>query len=251
MNIDERIANLVAATIRSTPIEQELLREDIIAMAPVMTANPGATAPLVVILDTRRVAYFKRFRDQNPNLCQQYRHDRVDVPLNEVTAWRLAWAMGDPWRQLLPTAVVRRIDGSGGALINQKDGTPDPDAFTDAAGQVMAAALFDALIGNQDRNLLNFRYDATSTRLGLIDHGFAFARPGDFVNGSAFVAARRLAPAPAGVITDREERALEALLQSGDLHGLRRFLTANRADALEERARRMLGRRCLLGVGDF
>lgn len=251
MNIDERIANLVGATARSTPIEQELLREPIIAMAPIMTLNPGTTTPLVVILETRRTAYFKRFRDQNANLCNQYGHERIEVPLNEVTAWRLAFAMGDPWRQLLPTAVIRKIEGNGGALINEKAGKPDLDAFADATGQVMAAAFFDALTGNQDRNLLNFRYDATSKRLGLIDHGFTFARPHDFVNGSAFVVARKLAGPPVALIADRERRALQALLDSGDLHGLRAFLDSDRADAVESRAERMLTTRCLLGVGDF
>jgi len=38
--------------------------------------------------------------------------------------------------------------------------------------------LRDALIAQQDRHLDNARFDGDS--LGLIDHGFSFALPGDF-----------------------------------------------------------------------
>lgn len=250
MKIEDRIANLTAAT-RGTPIELDLARGSIAVTAPVVTVTPGVTSPVAVVLETRRVAYFKRFGDQNKASCQHYGHDRFDVPLNEVAAWRLADAMGDPWRQLLPTAVLRNIGGRSGVLINHKHGKPNPDAFVDARGQVSAAALFDALIGNQDRHMLNYRYDAQVRRLGLIDHGFAFAKPGDFVNGSAFVAARLTAGPPESTVSLTEQAVLERLLGSGDLFGLRRFLAADRADALEARAEKMARTRCLLGVGAF
>jgi hypothetical protein len=237
VKIEERIRNLSAAT-RGTPIEQDLARGRISMVAPVVTATPGATTPVVV-------------GDQNPAACRHYGHEPFDVPCNEVTAWRLAYAMGDPWRQLLPTAVLRNIGGRTGVLVNHKDGKPNPDAFTDARGQVMAAALFDALIANQDRHALNYRYDATTRRLGLIDHGFAFARPGDFMNGSAFLAARLLAGPPESLLSPTEQRVLEVLLDSGDLHGLRGFLATDRADALEARAENMARNRCLPAVGAF
>lgn len=250
MEIEERIANLSRATGR-TPIEQDLARGPIVTAAPVLTATPGVTAPIAVLLESRTIAYFKRFADQNQQSCQHYGHERFDVPLNEITAWRLAYAMGDPWRQLLPTAVLRNIGGRTGVLINHKDGKPDIDAFTDALGQVMAAAFFDALIGNQDRHLMNYRYDSTTRRLGLIDHGFAFARPGDFMNGSAFLAARLRVGPPDSLVSSAELNVLERLLASGDLHGLRSFLAADRADALQARARTMAQTRCLPAVGAF
>jgi hypothetical protein len=250
MDIDTRIANLVAATAHGTAIEQELLRTEVLAIGPLITPNVGTSAPPVAFLKTRREAYFKRFCDQVPRLCAHYKQDRMDVPLNEVVAWRLAYAMGAPWDQLVPTAVLRKIDGFGGALINGKPGSVDYNALTEAKAQTKAAGFFDALIGNQDRNARNFRYDTTNKRLGLIDHGFAFARPGDPINnGSFFFGQRRLANEYS--LTAAEHAALDALVQSGDLHGLRGFLPVDRVDALEARAQGMLRSGCLPAVGLF
>lgn len=249
MNIDERIANLTSATAHGTPIEQELLRSGIIAMGAAITGSAGTSAPPLVVLDTRRRAFFKRFCDQKANLCRQYGHDRVEAPVNEVIAWRLAFAMGDPWRQMLATAVLRKINDLGGALINEKPGKVNDAALANVMNQVVAAGFWDALIGNQDRNMRNYRYDADSNSLGLIDHAFAFARPGDLFNSSAFLAGRRLHAGP--TLIPKELEALESMLDSGDLHGLRDFLPADRADALEDRARGMLNRRVLPAPGAF
>jgi hypothetical protein len=250
MDIDTRIANLVAATVTGTPIEQELLRAPVIALASPITKSTGTSAPPLVILETRRSCFFKRFRDQVPRICANYRHHPYDVPLNEVATWRLAWAMGNPWRQLLPTSVFRKIEEAGGALINAKHGIIDYDVFAQAPAQVAAAAFFDALVGNQDRNAGNFRYDAATKRLGLIDHGFVFARPGDPINNGSFFAAHRRHQNQLG-LTQRELEALEHLLGTDDLHGLRGFIAHDRAEALEARAEKMLGSKCLLGVGAF
>jgi hypothetical protein len=250
MDLDTRIANLVAATATGTPIEQELLRAPIIAAAPPVTKSPGTSAPLLVVLETRRACFFKRFKDQVPRICANYRHHPFDVPLNEVATWRLAWAMGNPWRQLLPTSVFRKIDDAGGALTNEKAGAINYDVFTGAPAQVASAAFFDALIGNQDRNAGNFRYDAESKRLGLIDHGFVFARPGDPINNGSFFHGWRRQQNQLG-LSPRELNALEALLDSEDLHGLRNFIAEDRADAVQARAEKMQASKCLIGVGAF
>lgn len=243
MNLTDRIANLNAATAYGTVIEQELLHDQVIEVGTAITGSPGSSAPLLVVLESRRSAFFKRFCDQNRTLCAQYNQHPFDVPLNEVTAWRLASAMGDPWRQLLPTAVLRVIDNNGGALVNDKHGKVDTAVFTEAASQVAAAAFWDALIGNQDRNMRNFRYDARHRRLGLIDHGFVFARPNDPINRSSYFLAERRRQGLIS-ITQREQTVLEELLAS-ELHGLRDFLAADRADALQARGERMFSSRCL------
>jgi hypothetical protein len=250
VDVDERIANLMAAARPENPIEQELLTGGIIEIGQAITSTVGTSAPPLVILDTRRAAFFKRFCDQKPNICSHYGHDRMDVPLNEAAAWRLAYALGDPWRQLLPTAVLRQIEGRGGVLINEKHGAVDNRVFTEAQSQVNAAGFWDALIGNQDRNARNYRYDNTTRRLGLIDHGFVFGRHGDPQNASMFLAVRRSAPGGASV-TPSERTALESLLSSGDLHGLRGFVPRGRADAVEARASSMLSRGLLPAVGAF
>jgi hypothetical protein len=250
MDINTRIAHLVAAAACGPPVERELHQARVIVVAPHQTQHPGTSAPSIVVLETQRVAYFKRFRDQSPKLCAAYRHDRVEVPMNEVIAWRLAHAMGSPWARLVPPSVLRKLDGAGGALTDEMRGQADTSALlADAAAAAVGAAFWDALIGNQDRNPGNFRYDAATGRLGLIDHGFSFARPGDPIN-SAIFHAFRIGQGLAR-ITSAEHAALVALLRSGDLHGLRRFLPADRANALDARARAIVTTGQLPAVGAF
>jgi hypothetical protein len=236
MDLQERINNLMAATAVGTAVEQDLLRAGVITMGTAITATGGTSAPPLVILDTRRTAFFKRFRDQRPNICARYGHDPFDVPLNEVAAWRLAFAMGDPWRQLVPTAVFRKINDAGGALINDRKAKADLRVFAEAGGQAAAAGFWDSLIGQQDRNTQNFRYDRSTRTLAVIDHGFSFARPGDLCNSAIFAHARHQS-SPA--ISPDERAALEAL-RIADLHGLREFIAPDRASALERRSTEML-----------
>jgi hypothetical protein len=120
LTIDDRIANLNAATAHGTTIEEELLRVDVIAMGAALTTSPGSSGPLLVALETRRSAFFKRFCDQNRNLCTRFGQHPFDVPLNEVVAWRLAAAMGNPWRQLLPTAVLRGAAGRMAQIVARR-----------------------------------------------------------------------------------------------------------------------------------
>jgi len=208
VHLQERINNLMAATVIGNGIEQDLLRARVITVGTALTATGGTSAPPLVILETRRSAFFKRFRDQRPNVCSHYGHDPMDVPLNEVAAWRLAFAMGDPWRQLLPTAVFRKINEAGGALINDRKAKADLRVFSEADSQVSAAGFWDALIGQQDRNQQNFRYDRPTRTLGLIDHGFSFARSGDVCTSTIFLTSRY---ATSHEITDEEYAALEAI----------------------------------------
>ena len=243
MDIDARIAKLAAAAAASpSPVEQELLRANVIVMAPHQTHHPGTSAPSIVYLATGRVGYFKRFRDQRLDLCAHYGHDRVEVPMNEVTAWRLAMALGDPWARLVPASVLRKLTDehgalAGGALINEMRGQANASmAMSCAPDDVAAAGFWDALIGNQDRNPGNLRFSSDGG-LGLIDHGFSFGRPGDFVNSAMFVQARHAMGRAA--ITEQERAALVGIL-SHDLHGLRGFLEPDRAHALDARARSML-----------
>jgi hypothetical protein len=114
----------------------------------------------------------------------------------------------------------------------------------------LAAAFFDSLIGQQDRHRGNYRRDAGNEKLGLIDHGYAFAHlPDQYFNRSVFVEWRW--DAARGDLTEAEREALEGLLASGDLHGLERFLLPEEAEALASRAKRMLERGAILDLGEF
>jgi hypothetical protein len=71
----------------------------------------------------------------------------------------------------------------------------------------------------------------------VIDHGYSFARPGDTINMSPFVAVRG---AGDPVLTEWEREALERVLGTGDLCGLAGALGDERAYALERRVQMML-----------
>ncbi len=227
-----------------------MLGDRVLTIAVNGTRNPGASTTYLVVLESRRQAIFKPFDGQHPNGCANYQQDPFEAVVHEVAAWRLAHALGAPWDQLIPTAVLRGLADVGpGVLINWRRGSPDPAVFEQANAQVCAGAFWDALIGQQDRHANNFRYDAEARRLALIDNAFAFARPTDLYNQSLLLAYRR--SVHMATLREREIVALEAILDSDDLLGLRRFIAEDRADALESRARRMLERKLLPLSGDF
>lgn len=196
--LQERVDRLQDAAAHGTSLERLMLHDGILAASPNGTRHPGASTTYLVVFESRRQAIFKPFGGQQPNACANFGQDRFEVVLHEVTAWRLAHALGEPWEQLVPAAVLRHLDGIG------------PGA--------------------------------------LIDHGFAFAQPGDLLNDSLFLARRR--SANASVLGERERVALEALLGE-DLFGLPGFIAAERVDAIEQRARWMLERRLLPLPGEF
>jgi hypothetical protein len=107
----------------------------------------------------------------------------------------------------------------------------------EAREDALAAGFFDALIGNQDRHAGQFRFDAASGTLGLLDHGFAFAVERAICRGAYFQTFRRQEQV---AITDEEREALARLLDDPDLFGLAGVLEPDRAERLTWRARRML-----------
>jgi hypothetical protein len=244
----QRLVRLQEATAHGAPIEQTLLTEDVRAKSELQTNHPGVSRTHLVVLESGQ-AIFKPFEGQDPNACHHYGQTAIEAPVHEVVAWRLAHAMGEPWSQLVPAAVLRNIpDLNGGALLNYRAGGPNPEVFDRAPGQVYAAAFWDALIGQQDRHATNFRYDPVENRLATIDNAFAFAVPGALCPNALFLAWRRSDGGT--MLRSGELEALEALLGS-DLHGLRDYLAPERADALEARAQGMLERHCLPLPGVF
>jgi len=249
--LQDRIDRLQAATADGTELEQAMLREPIRIVERHTTAHPGQSRTYFVVFDSWDQAIHKPFAGQSVPSCGVYRQDRYEAPVHEVVAWRLARALGGRWEQMVPTAVLRDVPKGegGGVLIDWRDGWGDPAAFADVTGLAYAAAFWDALIGQQDRHMNNFRYLARSRRLALIDNAFSFARPGDPINASLFLAYRRSHGATQ--LAQRELEALSGLLESADLHGLSGFLPPDRLDALEVRAHKMLHTRMLPLPGAF
>lgn len=248
-DVQDRINALQAATSRASSLEIYMLTEPIWRVMPHSTNNAGLGETRLVVFESRLQAILKPFGGPDPNSCAAYGQDIDDAITHEVAAWRLAHALGEPYDQLVPTCALRDVPGIGpGVLINWRDGSPDLVVFDEATAQVHAAAFWDALVGQQDRHSTNFRYDKSSRRLALIDHGFAFARRGDISNGGIFLD-HRLKEGDE-VLTEDEAGALERLMDE-DLFGLRDFLAPDRVAAFEERANAMLSGGKLPGVGEF
>jgi hypothetical protein len=250
MDLQGRIVRLQDAAEDGTLIEQELLHDVIIDVSKNGTANAGSMDTWVVTLETgRREAIFKRLGNVNSATALIYKQDRIDANVHEVVAWRLAYAMGDPWEQLLPTVVLRTLEDHGpGVLCNRREGRPDREVFNRAAGQAAAAAFWDSLVGQQDRHAGQYRYDEKANRLALIDHAFCFARPGDYCHESVFLRRRRAQHHDR--LNEHEAEVLEGLIGS-DMYGLRMFLPEDRADALYARANKMFDTNRLLLPGDY
>lgn len=83
----------------------------------------------------------------------------------------------------------------------------------------------------------------------MIDHGYPSALPGHILNHTDLVAARHGHGAAA--LLQEEREALQRLLGAPDLLGLASFLLDDRAQALADRARRMLARDEVLRPGEF
>jgi len=138
---------------------------------------------------------------------------------------------------------------SGGAQRPTVRFAPYGRAADASAGPRASRSVLRLAIAQQDRHAGNYRWDGDAEKLGLIDHGFAFARPGQYVNQSFFVAWRWARDEQA--LIDAEQQALRNLLESRDLHGLGRFLLPEEAEALAARADLMLERSSILAVGEF
>ncbi|MDP9385845.1 MAG: hypothetical protein M3P50_11555 [Actinomycetota bacterium] len=214
------------------------------------TSTPGANSTQGVLLEDGTRAFHKTFAGVNTQVAHAYGHHPDQVPINECAAWRLAHVLGQPLSDLVAPTVMWSYGGEPGALIAGLDGvnlTGEP--FSSAPDQCLAAAFFDALIAQQDRHIGNLRWDAAAGRLGLYDHGYAFARTGMPLNSSKFVRFRW--DEGEEDLQGWELTALDGLLGSPSLLGMRDILVPGAADALEDRARRMRTSGEILRLGEF
>jgi hypothetical protein len=245
-----------------------------------VTADPGVNAVLsgLATLGMRQwTVFFKPLLGVAQATARAYGQDSVvDVGLHEVVAWRLAKALGPPWSTMVAPAVwldppgASNILHSGPILLGMGGGAELPQPGAGFEQLVSDAAFFDALIGAQDRHDQNLRA-AMPAKLGLIDHGYAFACPGDIHNGyptaGFFIRLRsgeRVFHLSHGITLDysglgalsphlasHETAALTRLEAAADLLGVADLLPHDRADALRDRTRRMLAAQQIMGIGDF
>jgi hypothetical protein len=245
MRIDTQIAAVLASQ-GGHPIERQMLDEAFVG-PPAPTSSPGVNATKRLALTGGATVFHKPFSGVNVVNALAYGQTDETPPLHDAVAWRLAVALGEPWQSLVLPCVLREHAGDDGALSLQASGWPGDLAPTLSPTWCSSAAFFDSLIAQQDRHADNWRWDGS--RLTLIDHGYAFARPGDILNHTDLLVARR--DHGAAALLNTERLALERLVGDSNLLGIASLLLPDRAQALQERAERMLARGEVLCPGEF
>lgn len=236
-------------TVMATQRDLTNLQEIALAYSPVARTDyvggDNVNTVLHVQLASGQRAYHKPISGMDEELAEEYQLDNAgEQVLNEVAAWRVAKAMGTPYDRLVAPTVLREVEGLVGSTSLELPGREpsmsdynspgDHDAVRVDAWD--AAALFDAVIGNQDRHLGNVMHRGDGTP-GLFDHGLAFRTPGDYVNASRIQEAR-LRSNPE--LTSSEMATLRSLRQDSTLGGIVAFLPRGRVDALRARIDHML-----------
>lgn len=197
-------------------------------------------------LDNGQVAFHKPFSGLRDDIAKGFGQSSAQQPVHEAAAWRLAERLGEPYRSLVPPCVLREVEGKMGSFALERPGVPSRGVDTVDEGELRAAAFFDCLIGQQDRHRNN--YLVSGDRLTLIDHGYAFAKPGNLCNFSDFVTWRGQHETR---LNGAEIDALDKVLDSEDAGGLRGLIEDDRLDALLGRAQRMRNTGRLLGGGQY
>lgn len=203
----------------------------------------GSNETIAVQLSTNVEGFHKTFSGVNTSAACGYDQDGYQQPIHEVAAWRVATTLGQPWDQIVAPAVLREVNGELGSfsrLLTGSEGAGHPNLRS-------AAAMFDSLIGQQDRHSENWITDGTG--VGLIDHGFAFATPGDGFNASDFVVDRYINGS--ANLEPYERQALTRLMSSDTQGSLENILEPRRADALRHRAEKMLSSNRILPIHEF
>ena len=193
----------------------------------------GITRPMKITLekgDKTINAVFKTY-DSRPMSWDEYNDsDRYEY---DVAAYRLDRMLD---LQMVPTAVIRKIDGRKGVLqywvensINERDRLKDKipfDSFCKKNEQYWLRFIFDVLIYNVDPNLTNLLWTKNGFMLVLIDHTRAFGLYGGRT--------RQYRDVPLNV-SDLLQRKLKALTFENLTEKLSPYLTSQQIRAILKR----------------
>jgi hypothetical protein len=177
-----------------------------------------------------------------------YGHTAASVVLNDVAAWLVARGLG--FDELLRGVVVTTCSHGNaglGSLQHWFAGDPSGQGW-EQSSSLRKAALFDALIGNQDRNGTNFKYDGSTDELGLYDNSFSFALPGHQTSSSVILD-RVHADDPA--LENGLQAALDRFQSSDEKAALGKVLAPDRFARVTERCDRMRNSGEFLAPVDF
>jgi Phosphatidylinositol 3- and 4-kinase len=183
----------------SSPIESKL-RTSSVKSQEELGGDPdthSATTVLMTLEDGTR-AVFKPDQDPDDELMKYGGRLRYNITpgMNterEAAAWEVAKLVG--MDDLVAPAVIRDVDGARGVMLAYQDGNVakeiSRDDRYDGQKDLARAAVFDYIIGNEDRNGGNWIVDDIHDQFGkyksddqiklhLIDHGLAFPDDGKF-----------------------------------------------------------------------
>ena len=242
------IEQLTAINRASRPVHSRALVLD----ATVLTADwvvdgAGDQSNLSVVeLAGGARAFHRPLSHRASSFHRFFGHDLAHQSVHEVAAWNLAAGLGWPYDTIVAPSVLRVVDGRLGSLQLTAAGEVNPPIERTAWHE---GAFFDALIGQQDRNVATVLHDRDRAVTSLVDHGLAFARPGDACASSLLLRQRH--SVGSARLTTSERASLQRLLDDEQLLGVRGCLEETRVKALRDRARRMLEHDCLPGVGEF
>jgi hypothetical protein len=178
-----------------------------------------------------------------------YGHTALSVILNDYAAWLVACGLGQ--ESLVRGVVIATCPEPGvgiGSLQTWLEGDPS-GAGWDQAAQLRAAGLFDAVIGQQDRNGTNFVYDDADGSLGLFDQSFTFPLVGHQVGASEILA--RLHADDAAELDDDLLKALDGFEGAEERAALQQILAPDRYARMEARIALMRERGKLLQPGEY
>lgn len=168
-------------------VERDLLHAEI---DDVRVFRSGTSETYEVVFEDGSRAAFKSIEGAGKNAAG-YNHTDASVLASDYSAWLVARALG--WEELVGGVVLTVCSHVGAGLGSLQCWLPGVEAGDssvtgwDGSAHLRKAALFDALIGQQDRNNLNFNYDSGIDELGLFDNSFAFALPGHNPGSSAIL----------------------------------------------------------------
>jgi hypothetical protein len=253
---------LSSQSTKPQPEEDALLRGDVVSYRPAPSTYGHANSTNVIDLASGLRAFHKPFEGVNDRLAKLYGHEVLSVGLNECAAWVLAKRLGPPYSGLVAPTVLRwqpadalsRLSSpkpaSGwGPLVLEHPGRSLDLAPLSIPKLNDAVAFFDALIAQQDRHAGQFRWDPSAKRLGLIDHGFAFAVPGQRLNDSIFLAQRHAQRRER--LQASESAALRRLVNEPRVRAVTQMLAPAQGAALINRAKVMLSSGILIRPGDW
>jgi len=246
----QRLEAVVAAQ-RANGTAAHMAAQSVVDRTALDEAAQGVNATYKVELADGTIGYQKPAGGAAGNGAG-YQVTAIEQVTHEAAAYHLAQAMGEGYDGLVPPTVIVDDPELGLGSIQQHAGATDAIAVTIYGDQwenqihedqLRHAALFDAVIGHQDRHAWNWRVtpkDSSGRRgIALIDNGYAFARS-RVLNKTGIVDWRNQGGLARTRLDASERGVLRKLADSDDLCGIHQMVGEQRAAAMRERIEFML-----------